>query len=85
VKIDQPILMPESKQAELAFCLNKFQRDATLKYVQGHIEHGNETLASHTNLWLIEEAMKETIDQWVFLSVLYEKEKLRMSKLDSSQ
>lgn len=49
-----------------------FSRKANEKYEKGVIEHGG-NLWEHETLWLVEQAMDEAIDQYVYLYTLREK------------
>lgn len=51
---------------------DRFEADVDAKYRSGAREHGG-TLLEHDALWLLEEGMKEAVDQYVYLATLREK------------
>jgi hypothetical protein len=58
--------MTDDQEAHLASTIGEFTRRADAKYRAGVQEHGG-NLWEHSPEWLIEQAMLECLDQWVYL------------------
>jgi hypothetical protein len=54
----------------------EFQKQGKAKYEAGVEEHGG-NLWDHDELWLIEHAMEECIDQWMYLKTARDKNRAR--------
>lgn len=64
--------MTIAQEQHLQRVKDRFDLDVDTKYRAGAREHGG-TLLDASALWLIEEAMKEAVDQYVYLMTLREK------------
>ena len=64
--------MTQKQIDHLAQALAEFDVKATNKYVAGVKEHGG-NLWDNDPLWLVDQAMQECIDQWMYLKTLRDK------------
>lgn len=63
--------MNEQHEQHLAALKLKFTQQLDLKYRKGQAEHGG-LLSDNTPMWLLEQAIDETIDQYTYLMTLKE-------------
>lgn len=76
--------MTKEQEQHLEDIKNEFLTAVDIKYRKGQEEHGGD-LADHNELWLVNAAIDETIDQYVYLYTLREKiRKTIYAKLDKN-
>lgn len=76
--------MTQEQEAHVQGILKDFNEKAYAKYVAGQAEHGG-NLFDMPKLKLIDCALEEAIDQYVYLYTLREKEIERLRKLDEQR
>ena len=64
--------MTPEREAHLIRIKAAFLREVDRKYREGQREHGGD-LFDHTSLWLVEHAMEEALDEYVYLFTLRER------------
>ena len=76
-------LSPKQRH-HLLTILEDFRTECTMKYMHGQEEHGG-NLFDADRLWLVEEGMKEAIDQYVYLHTLREQLRKRRKRITSGE
>lgn len=70
------LAMTDDQEAHLASCIGDFTREGDSKYRKGVEQHGG-NLWERDPVWLIEQAMLECLDQWMYLKTARDKLKAK--------